>query len=76
MVKWFHKYFLKKYTLACDLAPFWGPHNEREQLFHYKGLFWTRHEAKKWCRIHSNGQARVIPGWIYWPEEEPKKEMS
>jgi hypothetical protein len=76
IIEWYNKYFRNKYTLACDLSPFWGPHNEREQLFHYTGLLWTRHKAKDWCRIHPNGQSRIIPGWVFCTKKELKKKCT
>jgi len=68
MINFLKKYFTYKYTVACDRGPFWSPVNEREELFQHKGLLQARRVAKEWCRVHPNGQARIMKGWYYWDE--------
>lgn len=56
----------EKYTVACDRSPFWGPHNDREELFHCVGKRVARRIAKRWVRQHTFGQARVLKGHHDW----------
>lgn len=57
-----------KYTVACDKSPFWYPGNESEQLFHVVGRKAARKAARKWVREHPSGQARILEGWLQFPE--------
>jgi len=67
---WLRKEFTDKFTVAYDRSPFWRPgFNEREELERKKGLFFARHFARCWVAKHPMGQARIIKGWHYWPEE-------
>jgi len=74
MFNWL-KHYLKRrvkdpFTVACDQSPFWTPLNERESLIRVNGLWRARREARKWVRRYLRGQARILKGWHYWPEEK------
>jgi len=53
----------RRYTLACDVSPFPYPGNERERLFHVRGLNRAQTCAWWWVRRHPHGQARILKGW-------------
>lgn len=66
---WWRRQFHDPYTVACDLSPFWAPHNEREQLSHVKGLWRARALANRWVGAHYWGQARILEGHHEWPKK-------
>lgn len=66
---WWRRQYRDPFTVAADLSMFWTPFNEREQLFHFKGLVRAQSFARRWVWLHPSGQARIIPGHATWPEE-------
>ena len=61
----------RKFTVACDISPYPYPHitNNRESLMRVAGLRKARRLARHWCRRHPSGQARIVEGWRFWPDE-------
>lgn len=67
LVNW---YFSQPFTIACDRAPFWGPHNTQEVLFHRRGMIRAWWLALWWCARHEHGQARIIEGTLRWEDSK------
>lgn len=53
------------------MSPFWNPLNQREEVDHVKGLWRAEMVCRNWVLKHPMGQARIIKGWLNWPEEKP-----
>lgn len=70
---WLNRRLKEPFTVAHDLGPFWNPINTREELDHVKGLWRARILCRLWVWKHSYGQARIIEGWKYWPEEKKEE---
>jgi hypothetical protein len=74
IINWFKYRLADRFTVAHDLSPFWNPINQREELDHVKGLWRARIFCRLWVMEHPMGQARILKGWHYWPEEKDGEE--
>lgn len=63
------------FTIACDVSHWHGGDTDpitgrdREQLFRVRGIHTAKRFAMKWVNDHVHGQARVLKGHIFWPDE-------
>jgi hypothetical protein len=69
IIDWFKFRLTDKFTVAHDLSPFSHPFNRREELDHFKGLWRAKLFCYRWVLRHPMGQARILQGWLDWPEE-------
>ena len=65
----------EKFTVACDLSRWNGGDSgpdgkDRELLFRVIGCREAKRVASRWVCVHPAGQARVLSGWHYWPDEK------
>jgi hypothetical protein len=67
---WYHLQFVKEFTIAADISPFYHWFNERERLFHIRGLLNAKCFCHKWVWKHPNGQARILEGNVSWNGED------
>lgn len=73
-LKNWYKSLTDKYTVAHDVSPFWNVLNQREELEHVIGLWRAEMFCRNWVLKHPMGQARIIKGWLYWPDQNKKEE--
>ena len=60
-----------QFTVACDYSPWHAPFG-REWLIRVRGIRRARREATRWISDHPCGQARILRGWHFWEDEQPK----
>ena len=69
---WWNRRYKEPFTVAADRCLFYGPYNQREELFRVYGLANARSIARAWVYKHQHGAVRVLEGHHFWKNKEGK----